>query len=87
MKKTNLLDDLAARLSDALPKNLQSIKKDVEKNFHAILMSTFAKLELVTREEFDTQSKVLARTRKKLDSLEKEIDELEKMLKDTGRKK
>jgi BMFP domain-containing protein YqiC len=87
MKKSNLLNDLAARLSDALPKELHSMKKDAEKNFHAILMAAFAKLELVTREEFDTQTKVLARTRKKLDSLEKELNELEKILKETTRKK
>lgn len=80
MKKSNLLDELATRLSDALPKGVHTLKKDLEKNFQAILKNTFSKLELVTREEFDTQSKVLSRTRKKLDDLENEIKSLEKIL-------
>lgn len=80
MKKTDFLHDLSERLGKALPGNLKNMKNDIEKNFHAILQKAFAKLELVTREEFDSQSKVLVRTRKKLEDLEKEVKELENML-------
>ncbi len=81
MKKTDFLNELSERLSNALPSGLKSAKKDLEKNFHAILQKAFAKMELVTREEFDSQSKVLVRTRKKLEDLEKEVKSLEKIIK------
>ena len=85
MSKTTLLKDLAAQLSDALPKNVQGLKKDFEKTCHLILTKTFTKFDLVTREEFDTQTKVLLRTRKKLDELEKHLHELETLLKQSKR--
>jgi BMFP domain-containing protein YqiC len=71
------IEDLAKSLTSQLPDGLGSIKDDVEKNFKSILQQQFAKLDLVTREEFDTQSAVLARTREKLDALEKTITELQ----------
>ena len=80
MSKSALLKDLAAQLSDALPKHLHGLKNDFNKTCHLILTKTFAKFDLVTREEFDSQTKVLARTRKKLEALEKEVTELEKIL-------
>lgn len=80
MKKTDFVNDLCARLSQSLPTHLKTIKSDVEKNFHSVLQKAFAKFELVTREEFDVQAKVLARTRKKLEALEKEVQDLEKII-------
>lgn len=77
MKNKIFLDDLAEKLCNALPSSLQALKKDAEKNFHRVLQSTFAKLELVTREEFDAQTKVLLRTRKKLEALEKKLEALD----------
>ncbi|WP_455365908.1 ubiquinone biosynthesis accessory factor UbiK [Kaarinaea lacus] len=71
------LDELTDRLVGLLPKGVIEMQKDVEKNIRAMLQSTFAKMDLVTREEFDVQSAVLARTREKLDKLEKQIAELE----------
>lgn len=76
MKKPDFFDDLSERLCAALPSNLKNLKADMEKNFRAILLGTFAKLDLITREEFDAQTKVLARTRKKLEDLEKQVAEL-----------
>lgn len=73
MKEANFLSDLAKKLSKALPENWKTMQKDIEKNFHAILQSAFNKMDLVTRDEFDTQTKVLARTRKKIDDLEEKI--------------
>lgn len=81
---SSFLKDLAKRLSGALPPNVHTMKKDWEKNIHSILTSAFAKLDLVTREEFDTQAKVLARTRKKLDSLENKLKDLEQTIEDAS---
>lgn len=52
--------------------------KDMEKNMKAIIMAIFSKLDLVTREEFDTQQKVLLATRKKLEELEFIVKEIQK---------
>lgn len=81
MPKTNFLKELAAQLSEALPTHIGTLKKDFEKNCHAILAKAFSKFDLVTREEFDTQSKVLLRTRKKIEELEAHLQEIEKKLK------
>ena len=79
MTKLNILNKIAAQLTEALPSHVGVLKKDFETNCQRILSNAFAKLDLVTREEFDTQTKVLARTRKKLEALEKQLDELEKL--------
>ena len=60
-------DDINAKISEVIA---NSPAKDIEKNMKAMMMAMFAKLDLVTREEFDTQVKVLQRTREKLDALE-----------------
>jgi ubiquinone biosynthesis accessory factor UbiK len=76
MLNTKLLDDLSARLSAAAN---SSPAKDIEKNMRALLAQGFARLDLVTREEFDVQTQVLARTREKLAELEARVAELEEM--------
>lgn len=75
MAASNLFDDMAARLADLLA---ASPAKDLEKNLRATLSSFFSRLDLVTREEFDIQAKVLARTRERLEQLEVRVGELEK---------
>jgi len=77
IKDKDFLSDLTKRLCNALPSHLKEIKKDVEKNFSEILKSTFNRLDLVTRKEFDAQTKVLARSRKKIEALEASIKKLE----------
>jgi ubiquinone biosynthesis accessory factor UbiK len=77
---SDVFNDLQARVSDLL-KN--SPAKDVERNVKAMLTQGFSKLDLVTREEFDTQAQVLARTRVRLEELEKRVAELEQKLADT----
>ena len=72
------LDELASKLCDALPGGLHDMKEDISRNFKSILQSTFAKLDLVTREEFDVQSGVLAKTREKLEQLEAVVANIEK---------
>lgn len=73
----HFIDDLARRLADALPPGIQTLKQDIEHNIHAILRARLEKLDLVTRDEFDAQARVLARTRAKLEELEKQVAELE----------
>jgi ubiquinone biosynthesis accessory factor UbiK len=71
---TQTLEDLAARIGKAIE---ASPAADIEKNVKAMLQGGLARLDLVTREEFDTQARVLARTREKLERLEARIAELE----------
>jgi BMFP domain-containing protein YqiC len=70
-------DDLAKRLSEAIPPQLAALKNDVESNFKSVLQAGLAKLDLVTRQEFDVQAGVLARTRDKLTALEARLAALE----------
>jgi ubiquinone biosynthesis accessory factor UbiK len=74
------IENLVKRLSNSLPSGLQDLRGDLEKNFRAILQSSFSKMDLVTREEFDIQRAVLARTREKLEILEKQLAKLEEKL-------
>lgn len=69
-------DELAKKLFAALPPSLQNIEKDIQQKFKEVLQAAFTHMDLVTREEFDVQSKVLARTREKLDQIQKQVDEL-----------
>jgi ubiquinone biosynthesis accessory factor UbiK len=74
------IENLVKRLSNSLPSGLHDLREDLEKNFRAILQSSFSKMDLVTREEFDIQRAVLARTREKIEALEKQIAALEEKL-------
>ena len=73
--QNKLIEEITSRLSALLA---QSPVKDFEKNSRAMLSSMFAKIDLVTREEFDVQAQVLLRTRQKLDELEAKLAALEK---------
>lgn len=64
------IDDLARRLSAAVPESLSAARRDLEANFKAVLQSGLARLDLVTRQEFDVQAGVLRRTREKLEALD-----------------
>jgi hypothetical protein len=86
------LDKLAKTLADAVPEGLRSVRDDLEKNFKSVLQAGIGKLDLVTREEFEVQEAVLARTREKLQMLEARLKELEApkaapRKKKTGKKK
>lgn len=74
------LSDLASKLADSVPEGLRSMRKDLEENFRSVLAAGLGKLDLVTREEFEVQEAVLARTREKLEALEKRLEEYEKKL-------
>ena len=68
------LSDLSARLAELAASNPA---KDLERNFRGLLSSAFSRMDLVTREEYDAQTQVLARAREKLATLEARVSELE----------
>jgi BMFP domain-containing protein YqiC len=72
------VESIARKLADAVPEGLRSIREDLEKNFRSVLSSSLSKLDLVTREEFEVQEAVLAKTRDKLEVLEARLQELDK---------
>lgn len=74
------LDDLARRLADAVPESVRSFGRDLEGNFKAVLQAQLSKLNLVSRQEFDVQSALLARTQAMLTALEARLKELETKL-------
>ena len=71
------LDELTQRIVKIIPAGIKDVQHDIEKNIHAVLQSAFAKMDLVSREEFDVQTAVLSRTREKLEALEKQVAKLE----------
>ena len=74
-KMQTIANDMLSKVGDAIK---QSPAKDVEKNVRSLMTQGFQKLDLVTREEFDLQAQVLARTRPKLEELETKVLALEK---------
>ena len=74
----NIINELAGKLADAVPGDLNELRNDIESNFRTLLQNRLDKLDLVTREEFDVQRKVLERTREKLERLETELEELQR---------
>jgi ubiquinone biosynthesis accessory factor UbiK len=77
MMETLRIDEIARRLLDNLPPAFRAMQRDLESNFKAVLRSSLSKLDLVTRDEFDVQSRVLERTRARLEALEARVRELE----------
>jgi ubiquinone biosynthesis accessory factor UbiK len=71
------IDDLARKLLEGLPPGLRNLQSDLERNFRAILRANLARLDLVARDEFDAQTKVLARSRAQLEVLEQRLAVLE----------
>jgi len=76
----NFFENLTKKLADAVPENVKTLRHDMEKNFRQIIHSVFAKMDLITREEFDIQVMVLSKARGKIEKLEEKIKELEKRL-------
>jgi Uncharacterized protein conserved in bacteria len=78
----NHIDDLARRLSQLVPPSLRDSQEELQQTFKSALQAGLAKLDLVTREEFDVQQAVLLRTREKLETLERTVATLEAQLAD-----
>jgi len=81
MIDTKILDEISNRLAGSMPAGLQAMQDDFRKNVRSAVEASLKHLNLVTREEFDAQTKVLARTRSKLEALEKLVSEFEKQQK------
>lgn len=80
MIDSKIFDDITKKLCEAVPESFKTVQHDIERNFRAVLQTAFSKLDLVTREEFDVQAGVLAKTRTKLESMEKKLADLEAQL-------
>ena len=74
MDMNSFFTDLQSKINQAIE---SSPAKDIEKNVKSMMAQGFSKLDLVTREEFDIQNQVLAKTRAKLEALEQRVSELE----------
>jgi BMFP domain-containing protein YqiC len=71
------VDDLARRLLEQVPPALRAVQQDLEAGFRAVLRERLSKLDLVTRDEFDAQTRVLERTRARLEALEARLAAME----------
>jgi BMFP domain-containing protein YqiC len=71
------IEELARKLAESVPDSLRALRKDLEEGFRGVLKNGLDKLDLVTREEFEVQEAVLAKTREKLEALEQRLQELE----------
>ena len=74
---TKNLEDIAARLANALPPGLKGLRAELEDNFRAILRANLERFDLVSRERFDAQAELLSRTQAKLEALEERLARLE----------
>lgn len=74
---SEFIDETVKRIVNAMPPGARRLQEDLEKNLRAALSAAFARLDLVSREEFEVQCGVLQRTRQRLEALERRIDELE----------
>jgi BMFP domain-containing protein YqiC len=74
------VDDLARRLFESMPPTVQNMRHDLEANFRAVLRANLARLDLLARDEFTAQTKVLERTRARLEDVEQRLAQLEARL-------
>ena len=74
---SSVLDDLARRLAEAIPPSIRNLGQDLESNFKAVLQAQLAKLDLVSRTEFDVQAALLARTQAALAAMEQRLKDIE----------
>jgi hypothetical protein len=70
------INDVVKKVIDSLPEGVKALPDEMKKNVHAAVTAGLDKLDVVTREEFDAQQKVLEKTRKKLEKLEAQVDKL-----------
>jgi len=71
------IDEIARRLLESVPPGVRAIRQDLESNFRAVLRASLTKLDLVSRDEFDAQMRVLERTRARLEELERRVAGME----------
>jgi BMFP domain-containing protein YqiC len=78
-----IIDEIAQKISEVIPENVKQLKSDMERNVRATVEKSLNQFNLISREEFDIQQQVLARTREKLEALEKRLQELEEQHKNS----
>jgi ubiquinone biosynthesis accessory factor UbiK len=74
---TPKIDEIVRRLVESVPPSVRAVQQDLESNFRAVLRASLTKLDLVSRDEFDAQMRVLERTRARLEELERKVAGLE----------
>ena len=74
---SSALDDLARRLAEAMPPSIRTLGQDLETNFKAVLQAQLARLDLVSRTEFDVQAALLQRTQTALAAMEQRLKDIE----------
>jgi BMFP domain-containing protein YqiC len=74
MKRTQWMEDLQKNISDLIAR---SPAADIERNVRALMAQTFTRLDLITREEFDVQAELLARTLSRVELLAARVQQLE----------
>ncbi|HQV42213.1 MAG: accessory factor UbiK family protein [Moraxellaceae bacterium] len=77
MALEQIVNRVSEQLSQILPPGVRQLRGDIEENIKVVLREALARMELVTREEFDVQSALLSRTRSRLEAVEKELKALE----------
>ncbi|MGB3624082.1 accessory factor UbiK family protein [Ketobacter sp. MCCC 1A13808] len=82
-RQENLVNRILELISERMPQDIGEIGADLKHNLSAVIKESMSKMDLVSREEFDVQTKVLARTRARLEAMEKKLDQLERTL-ETG---
>ena len=80
MLDNQTINRLSDKINQLLPQGLQQVKSDFDAKLKTLLQQQLSEFEFVSREEFDIQSRVLQRTRAKLEALEEKLDQLEKTL-------
>ncbi len=76
MIKAEVVEDIVNKVEKFIPDDLKTMRQDFTKNMRSILTATLQKADLVTREEFEVQKAVLAKTRAKLEAMEKQLEKL-----------
>lgn len=76
-KNTNPFDEFSKKFAEMMPDRMREISEDMRKNFNTLAQATFAKMDLVTREELEVQNKVLEKNREMLLQLEARVNQLE----------
>lgn len=71
----NVINDISDKINQFIPDDLKRACADIDKNIKTAVQGALAKVDMVTREEFDAQCAVLARTRQKLEALERQLAE------------
>lgn len=77
MNQDQIFNRVNQRVEQLMPAGLSDLKEEIQRNVKSVLTEGFGRLNLVTHEEFEIQSQVLAKTRAKLERLEKQVAELE----------